>query len=127
MNPRHPRSTRATRSAGKAATLLGAAAVLAACSAGPVDQAELCAGFDTLDTELLRGNAGFGNPLFDAVEDLGDLADRYTGTGVAADAEALHAVDDDESTDSNELRNATIQISALCGRPPVGLGGLFGS
>ena len=101
--------------------------LLSGCSIGPVDKQELCAGFDHLDEELLRGNVGIGNPLFDAAEDLGGLADRYTGEGVSADAAALHAVDDDdESTDSNELRNATIQISALCGRPPVGLGGLMG-
>lgn len=107
-------------------TALVTGLLLTGCSIGPVDKQELCAGFDHLDEELLRGNAGFGNPLFDAAEDLGGLADRYSGQGVSADAEALHAVDDDESTDSNELRNATIQISALCGRPPVGLGGLMG-
>jgi hypothetical protein len=109
------------------AALAAAALLLPACSSGPVTQSELCDGFDTLDTELLRGNAGIGNPLFDAAEDLGGLADRYDGPeNVSADAAALHAVDDDESTDSNELRNATTQISALCGRPPVGLGGLLG-
>lgn len=100
--------------------------LLTGCTNGPVDEQELCAGFDRLDAELLRGNAGFGNPLFDAAEDLGNLADRYPGQGASADAAALHAVDDDASTDPNELRNATIQISALCGRPPVGLGGLMG-
>lgn len=101
--------------------------LLPACSLGPVTQTELCDGFDTLDRELVNGNTGPGNPLFDAAEDLGGLAERYEGPEtVDADATALASVSDDSSTDSNELRNATIQISALCGRPPVGLGGLVG-
>lgn len=108
------------------AALAAGLILLAACSIGPVDRTELCAGFDKLDQELLRGNAGFGNPLFDAAEDLGGLADRYSGGGVSADAAALHAVGDDDSTDTDELRNATTAISALCDRPPVGLGGLLG-
>lgn len=112
-----------------AATVLTTVSLLLmpACSLGPVTRAELCDGFDTLDQELLRGNTGPGNPLFDAAEDLGGMAERYEGPeNVSADAAALAAVGDDSSTDSNELRNATIRISALCGRPPVGLGGLLG-
>lgn len=116
-----------TRRAAPAVLAALALLLLPACSVGPVTQAELCDGFDTLDQELLRGNAGPGNPLFDAAEDLGGMAERYDGPeNVSADAAALAAVGEDSSTDSNELRNATIQISALCGRPPVGLGGLLG-
>lgn len=108
----------------RAVTLLAATAALASCAVGPTSKTDLCLGFDALDTQLTRGNAGFGNPLFDAAEHLGDLADRYPG--MATDAAALHAVGDDKSTDSNELRNATMHIQATCGRPPVGLGALMG-
>jgi hypothetical protein len=112
----------------------GAAVALAAlcamggagCASGPVGKTELCAGFDQVDQQFLRGNTGIGNPLFTAVDELADLADRYPGGAVAADAARLHAVGDDDSTDSNELRNATIKISALCDRPPIGLGFLVG-
>jgi hypothetical protein len=112
----------ATRARALAATLATGVA-LASCSAGPASKAEVCTSFAKLDTQLAQGNAGFGNPLFRAITDLGDIADRYPGGSLASDAAALHAIGD--QTDSNELRNDTMHIQALCGRPPVGLGGLL--
>ena len=102
-----------------------AAAVAAGCATGPVDRDELCEGFDRLDEEVAGGNSGLGNPLFDAAGDLADLAEGYPGGRTSADAAALHTIADSDSTDLNELRNATMQVSTICERPPVGLGGLM--
>ncbi|SDH31233.1 hypothetical protein [Pseudonocardia oroxyli] len=95
-------------------------ASLAACSAGPAGKAELCESFDQLGTQLLSGN-GIGNPLFRAADSLGDVAERYSAQNLGSDAKSLHAIADSDGTDSNELRNATMNIAKICGHP-LGLG-----
>ncbi len=92
------------------------------CATGPTTKAELCAGLTELSEQTLRGNAGVGNPLFDAAGDLAGIAERYTSGGLADDAAALQAIADSDSTDTNELRNASMSIAAECDAPPVGLG-----
>ncbi|MHA6622487.1 hypothetical protein [Pseudonocardia sp. DLS-67] len=103
-----------------------AATVAAGCASGPVDRNDLCEGFDRLDEAVATGNTGIGNPLFEAAGDLADLADGYPGGHTSTDASALRTIADSDSTDINELRNATMQTSTICERPPVGLGGLMG-
>jgi hypothetical protein len=104
------------------ASLAAGLILLAGCSSGPSTEAELCAGYDELNSELIN-SAGFANEVFDAAGDLADVADRYPGTELYGEPEALQQIADSDETDANELRNATINISTACGRPPLGIGG----
>lgn len=106
-------------------TAVLAVAVAAGCASGPSTKTELCASFTTLDKQLLKGNGVFGNPLFKAVDALGDVAARYPDARVSSDGAALHKIADSDSTSGGELMNATSHIANVCGHP-LGLGALFG-
>jgi hypothetical protein len=97
----------------------------AGCASVPSSKSELCASFSALDKQLLKGNGVFGNPLFHAVDDLGDIAARYPDATVSRDGAALHKIADSDSTSGGELMDATAHIANVCGHP-LGLGGLFG-
>jgi hypothetical protein len=97
----------------------------AGCASGPSTKSELCASFNTLDQQLLKGNGVFGNPLFRAADDLGDVAARYPDATVSRDGAALHKIADSDSTSGGELMDATGHIANVCGHP-LGLGALFG-
>ena len=99
-------------------------ATVAGCATGPADKNELCASFDALGTQLMSGNT-IGNPLFKAADALGDVAERYKATNLSTTAKSLHDIADSDGTDSNELRNATMNIAKICGHP-LGLGQGFG-
>jgi hypothetical protein len=93
------------------------AAVISGCASGPSTKDEVSKTFDELGTQLIQGNGVFGNPLFHKAGELGDLAARYPGQSLTADAEALKAIADSSSTSGGQLMAATGRITDLCGHP----------
>lgn len=87
----------------------------AGCSSGPSTQTEVCDAYDNLASEAFQGNAGFGNPLFDAAGELGNVAAAYPDSGVQQDGAELKAIADSDSTSVAELESATTSIASLCG------------
>ncbi|MBM7790444.1 hypothetical protein [Tenggerimyces flavus] len=67
-----------------------------------------------------------GNPLFRKADLLSDVAERYEERDLSADAAALERIADADSTNGNELRNATMGIADLCGHP-LGFNRIFGT
>ncbi|WIY06723.1 hypothetical protein QRX60_23790 [Amycolatopsis mongoliensis] len=102
------------------AVVIGAAG-LAGCATGPVDRRALCTGFDKLGSELMSANGLFDNAVFASAGDLADLADRYQGGGLSADATALERISDADATNGFELERATSGTAKVCGHP-LGLG-----
>lgn len=96
------------------ATVIGLVA-LTGCSSGPSTQAQVCESFDVLASQAFQGNSGFGNPLFDAVSDLGEKASAYSDSNVQQDGADLLAIDESGSTSIAELESATTSIGSLCG------------
>ncbi len=95
-----------------------------ACALGPTTQADVCAEFDKLGDRLLHANGVLDNALFGQADDLADVAERYAGEpDLAADAAALAAIADSDSTTSLALMDATSTIAGLCGHP-LGAGAL---
>lgn len=94
---------------------------LAGCATGPVDRRALCTGFDELGKDLMSANGIFDNAVFSSAGDLADLADRYQGGGLSADASALDRISDADETNGFELGRATSGTAEVCGHP-LGLG-----
>ncbi|MEV6647100.1 hypothetical protein [Amycolatopsis sp. NPDC051371] len=102
------------------AVVIGAAG-FAGCATGPVDRRALCTGFDELGKDLMSANGIFDNAVFSSAGDLADLADRYQGGGLSADASALDRISDADETDNFELERATSETAKVCGHP-LGIG-----
>jgi hypothetical protein len=102
------------------AVAIGAAG-LAGCSTGPVDRRALCTEFDELGKKLMGATGIFDNAVFSSAGDLADLADRYQGGGLSADASALERISDSDETNGFELERATSGTAKVCGHP-LGLG-----
>ncbi|MFE0385139.1 molybdenum ABC transporter substrate-binding protein [Streptomyces bungoensis] len=116
------------RRAGRVTVAVAAAALLAltasACATGPTSRNDVCGKYDSLDDRIGTGVV-FGDPVFWAAGDLGDVAGRYEGPeDLSADADRLDKISDSDRTSLLELSNATQSIAALCGHP-LGLGGAF--
>ncbi|WP_328450370.1 MULTISPECIES: hypothetical protein [unclassified Amycolatopsis] len=111
----------------KRAVALGAVvavalAGLSGCASGPVDRRALCTGFDELGRTLMTAVGGiFDNAVFSSADDLSDLAERYSGADLSADAAALGKIADSDETSGTELQRATRQTATVCGHP-LGLG-----
>jgi len=104
---------------------ISAVAVLVGCSSTPSTDEDVCGSFNELGTQVLEGNGIIGNPLFQKVDELADVAGRYEGQpDLSGDAEALHEIADSDSTSGDELMNATMAIANLCGHP-LGANALF--
>lgn len=96
------------------------------CATGPSTKAQLCAGFEELSQQLIKGNGIIGNPLFREVKSLGSVAERYDDAGVKADGAKLTAIGSSESTSGLELTDASSKIAAECGKPPLAINGFTG-
>jgi hypothetical protein len=100
---------------------VAAAASVAGCSHGPADRQALCTQFDKLGGEMMTAYGILANAVFASAGDLADLARRYQGGGLAADADALQRISDSRETDGLELTKATSGTAAVCGHP-LGIG-----
>ncbi|WP_326943627.1 hypothetical protein OG439_27055 [Amycolatopsis sp. NBC_01307] len=110
------------RAVAQAAVVAVALAGLSGCASGPVDRRALCTGFDELGRTLMTAVGGiFDNAVFSSADDLSDLAERYSGTDLSADAAALGKIADSDETSGTELQRATRQTATVCGHP-LGLG-----
>ncbi|MEV6623198.1 hypothetical protein AB0M83_03960 [Amycolatopsis sp. NPDC051106] len=94
---------------------------VAGCATGPVDRRALCTQFDELGQEFLTSSGLFDNAVFSSAGDLGDLAGRYQGGGLSADAAALERISDADRTNGFELERATAGTAEVCGHP-LGIG-----
>lgn len=103
-------------------------AVATGCSLfGPTTEAEVCTEFEALGVRLAEANGFIDNALFSQAGDLADVADRYEGEpSLSADADALEAIADSNSTTGFELMGATTRIAALCGHLLGDGGSIFG-
>ncbi len=110
------------RAVAQAAVVTIVLAGLSGCASGPVDRRTLCTGFDELGRTLMTAVGGiFDNAVFASADDLSDLAERYSGTDLSADAVALGKIADSDETSGTELQRATRQTATVCGHP-LGLG-----
>lgn len=97
------------------------AACVTACASGPSTTVAVCSAFDDLGGSVRVANGVYDNPVFHDADDLGDLAARYGGTDLGADAAALHRIADADSTSVTELQSATGTIARLCGHDLLGV------
>ncbi|MEU5265672.1 hypothetical protein [Amycolatopsis sp. NPDC021455] len=98
-----------------------AAASMAGCSHGPADRRALCTQFDKLGNETMTAYGLLANAVFASAGDLADLARRYQGGGLTADADALERISGSRETNGLELEKATSGTAAVCGHP-LGIG-----
>jgi hypothetical protein len=105
------------------------ALVAAACGeTGPSTEEAVCAAYDDLGDALGQTNGLFDNAVFDRAGDLGDQASRFEGdAGVQADGAALESIAESDETSDLELQDASHNIAALCGAPPLSLTPMFGN
>jgi hypothetical protein len=94
------------------------AVALAGCATEPSTKQDVCASFDELSEQIPQGNGFIGNPLFNRVKDLADVASRYEGEpDLSGDAADLKQIGESDSTTILEIMNATDDIAQLCGHP----------
>jgi hypothetical protein len=100
-----------------------AIAVVSGCGTrGPSTKAEVCDSFTQVGSQLLQGNGIIGNPLFQKVKDLGTTAQRFEGdSNVVSDGQKLTDLGARDTLSGDDLLNASMNISSLCGHP-MGLG-----
>jgi hypothetical protein len=115
-----------TRSVAALAAALFTAVALSGCSTQPSTRAQVCTTFGELGDQFVKGNGIIGNPLFHKADDLSDIAGRYAGSDLSADAKALHKLAKSDSVTGLQLMNATSHIAQLCGHP-LAVPSLFGN
>jgi hypothetical protein len=116
------------RAAAGATALMAVAWVGAGCGeSGPSTEESVCAAYDDLGEALSRANGLFDNAVFHRAGDLGDEASRFEGdAAVQADGAALDSIADSDETSGLELQEASQNVAALCGGPPLGMTPMFG-
>lgn len=97
---------------------------LSGCSSSPATRDDVCEKYDALAQQVRQGN-GFGNPVFDAIDDLAGVSASYEGADLKADADQLKQIGDSGSTSVGELENATQAIANECDAAPLSMQALM--
>lgn len=90
---------------------------LSACSSTPTTKEQVCGKFDALAQTVLGGN-GFGNPVFDAIDELASAAESYQGPEIiGGEAAALKDISEAGETSVGDLEQSTVGLANMCGGP----------
>ncbi len=98
--------------------VIAAAMIVVACGAsGPSTADQVCDEFRDLANEMSEIQVFGDNAVFNAADDLGDVAARFEASAaVMADGESLNAIADQDETTDGALDQASFAIADLCGK-----------